>query len=299
MPLTPGDLPQLQATLAGWIAAAGSSGYCHPGELAHRIAVEGRRGVPFDQQILIAGDAPAISAIGILFRFGAAFDLFVAPELRGSATERGLLHIAATRTAQLIARHGTPDTPVITDVCYRDTIRRQLLSQIGFSHYREWDAITTRSLNPLPGAAILAEGFGIRHATAHDAAGLAWVINAAFNDDWTPEQYREYVLDAPGYGARRHLVAIAPDGQIAACVVLWLDEQTRIGQFEPVATHPSYRRQGLARALLISGMHQMQQAGMHTAALNYQLDNHAAAALYRNLGFIINDHTLGYQQTQP
>jgi ribosomal protein S18 acetylase RimI-like enzyme len=47
----------------------------------------------------------------------------------------------------------------------------------------------------------------------------------------------------------------APGGTTAASTIMWLDEANKTAEFEPVGTHPDYRRQGLARALMLHGMH--------------------------------------------
>jgi GNAT superfamily N-acetyltransferase len=53
----------------------------------------------------------------------------------------------------------------------------------------------------------------------------------------------------------------APDGTLAATAIVWLDESTRTGEFEPVGTHRDFRRQGLGRALQLYGMHLARAAG--------------------------------------
>ncbi|MGA5560099.1 GNAT family N-acetyltransferase [Streptomyces platensis] len=45
---------------------------------------------------------------------------------------------------------------------------------------------------------------------------------------------------------------------------MWLDEANRTAEFEPVGTHPDYRRLGLGRALLLHGMHLARDAGAHS-----------------------------------
>lgn len=52
-----------------------------------------------------------------------------------------------------------------------------------------------------------------------------------------------------------------------------------------VITDPSRRRQGLAAAMMRTGLHWAKAKGAKTAALNVQSDNPAAQALYQGLGF--------------
>ena len=52
-----------------------------------------------------------------------------------------------------------------------------------------------------------------------------------------------------------------------------------------VITDPTRRRQGLAAAMMRTGLHWAHEAGAKIAALNVQADNAAAKALYAGLGY--------------
>jgi ribosomal protein S18 acetylase RimI-like enzyme len=52
-----------------------------------------------------------------------------------------------------------------------------------------------------------------------------------------------------------------------------------------VATHPDYRRRGLARALMEAALDGIRAKGMDFAILQVEADNYGARALYRQLGF--------------
>ena len=68
--------------------------------------------------------------------------------------------------------------------------------------------------------------------------------------DVTDDQYAA-LMDLPGYRQDLDVVAIAPDGTIAAYVNCWLDPVNGIGDLGPVGARPAYRRQGLTRAVLL------------------------------------------------
>ncbi len=61
-----------------------------------------------------------------------------------------MLHTATSRASE-------------TDVCSCDSIRIDLLAQIGFEQYRSWDHIRTRSLHDLPDVQ-LPDGFSLAEA---------------------------------------------------------------------------------------------------------------------------------------
>jgi hypothetical protein len=90
-PYSDEDMPQLQETVAGWIARAGRCGYDHIGELPHRIYENLRGRQPVGDLVQLWEDADGIAGIAINMRFGAAFDVFAAPALRGSEAERRML----------------------------------------------------------------------------------------------------------------------------------------------------------------------------------------------------------------
>jgi ribosomal protein S18 acetylase RimI-like enzyme len=295
-PYADDDLPALQAALAGWIASAGVCGYCHIGELPHRIYENLRGRLPVGELVQIWEDAGRIAGVAICGRFGAAFDVFAAPELRGAGQERAMLEAACATTRRLMPRLGAEGQPVITDVFGCDDTRKAQLAALGFAPYRQWDDITERSLEGALPEASLPEGFRVRCAAPGDYAQLAAVRNAAFGAGWSPEQYRDEVMRKPGYEPERELVAVAPGGQIAAFTVIWPDALNRTGLFEPVGTHPEFQRLGLARALMAVAMRQMRREGMRTATVAHDATNQPARALYRSLGFQKTGETFGYQQ---
>ena len=293
---TDADLPAVQASLAQWIATAGECGYCHVGDLPHRIYGYLRGKVPVAEAVRLWFDDDAIVGIAISALFGAAFDVFAAPHLRGTDAETAMLIAAAEVTA--LYKAGTGDPWILTDVQACDEVRAALLRGLGFERYRTWDHIAERRLDPsviLPGAP---DGFTVRRATMEDFAELARARNASFDADWTALQYRDEVMRKPGYDPGREIVAETDDGRIAAYAVIWFDDVNGIGLFEPVGTDPAFQRRGLARAIMAEGLHAMLAAGMARARVEYDATNEAAAALYASMGFVKRHETLGYRRVR-
>jgi ribosomal protein S18 acetylase RimI-like enzyme len=289
-PYRDADLPALQETFSAWIAEAGRCGYDHIGELPHRIYenLRGRR--PVGELVQVWEDGPDVVGLGINLRFGEAFDVFTAPVLRGSPAEEQMLRVAAATTGALTAAvHAS------TDVFDCDTARVDLLTRLGFARFRTWDDVRERPLGHTPPQAP-PPGFAIRSATLDDAGGLAAARNASFADKWTGALYRDEVMTKPGYDPAREIVAVAPDGRIAAFTVYWLDSRNRTGHFEPVGTHSAFQRKGLARAVMVAAMARMAEAGMASATVNHNTDNLAARRLYESLGFTKTHETHGYRR---
>ena len=60
-------------------------------------------------------------------------------------------------------------------------------------------------------------------------------------------------MRSPVYCHNLDIVAIAPDGQIGAFCIVWMDPVNKVGLFEPVGTHPDYQRKGLGKAVMVEG----------------------------------------------
>jgi GNAT superfamily N-acetyltransferase len=149
-----------------------------------------------------------------------------------------------------------------------------------------WTQLNTRDLNDLEQPA-RPDGYQFRNA---DEVGPQAAAQAHI-DAWAPSTYTregyEGVRQAPGYRGNLHVLIEAPDGTMAASAIMWLDEINKTAEFEPVGTHPDYRRHGLARALLLHGMHLARQAGANhmTVACAGAPGRPAARGLYYSLGF--------------
>jgi GNAT superfamily N-acetyltransferase len=149
-----------------------------------------------------------------------------------------------------------------------------------------WTQLNTRDLHDLE-QPVLPDGFRFRTA---DETGPAAAVQAHV-DAWAPSTYTaegyEGVRRTPAYRGDLHVLVEAPDGTMAASTIMWLDEANKTAQFEPVGTHPDYRRLGLGRAMLLHGMRLAQRAGAHhmTVACLGAPGYPGARGLYYSVGF--------------
>jgi GNAT superfamily N-acetyltransferase len=149
-----------------------------------------------------------------------------------------------------------------------------------------WTQLNERDLTEVE-EPVLPAGFRFRTAaeTGPEAAVQAHV------DAWAPSTYTaeayEGVRRAPGYRADLHVLVEAPDGTMASSTIMWLDEVNKTAEFEPVGTHPDYRRLGLGRAMLLHGMHLARAAGAtHMTVACLGAPGHPGArGLYYSVGF--------------
>ncbi len=100
----------------------------------------------------------------------------------------------------------------------------------------------------------------------------------------TVEKY-ERLLTVPSYRTDDDLVVEAPDGSLAAFAIAWWDGDARVGEFEPVGTHPEHQRRGLARALLTWGLRRYAERGARVVQVYSDATNGASEALYEAVGF--------------
>jgi ribosomal protein S18 acetylase RimI-like enzyme len=100
----------------------------------------------------------------------------------------------------------------------------------------------------------------------------------------TVEKY-ERLQTMPHYRLDDDLVVEAPGGGFAAFAMAWWDGDARVGEFEPVGTHPEYQRRGLSRALLTWGLCRYADRGAKLVQVYSDASTAASEALYQAVGF--------------
>ncbi|MGV9359221.1 GNAT family N-acetyltransferase [Amycolatopsis sp. NPDC003731] len=154
----------------------------------------------------------------------------------------------------------------------------------GYEADEEWSQLNERDLTEVEEPSLPA-GFSFR--TAAELPPEAVV--QAHVDAWAPTSYTEAsylgVRQAPGYRDDLHVLVQAPDGPMACSAIMWLDEANETVEFEPVGTHPRYRRKGLARAMLLYGMRLARSAGARHATVACMGEPAPARELYYGVGF--------------
>ena len=130
----------------------------------------------------------------------------------------------------------------------------------GLGDTGSWHQLNVRDLTDVE-QPVLPDGFRFRNAAE---VGPQAAVQAHL-DAWHPSTYSaqgyEGVRQMPEYRGDLHVLVEAPDGTMAASTIMWLDEANKTAEFEPVGTHPDYRRRGLGRAMLLHGMRLARDAG--------------------------------------
>jgi mycothiol synthase len=138
----------------------------------------------------------------------------------------------------------------------------------------------------VPGPAVLPDGYRIRGVRGADEfAARVELHRAAFpKSRLTAEKY-ERLLTVPHYRFEDDLVVEAPDGTLAAFALTWYDAVGRVGELEPVGTHPEHQRRGLSRAIVTAAVGRLFERGARTVQVYSDASEAPAEALYPAVGF--------------
>lgn len=230
----------------------------------------------------------------------AYFDWQVLPEHEGRGIEDEALAWAEVLAAELRvtdAERWKGPMRVSTRVDHASRIA--FLEQHGFRRAEYVELNLLRSLDDPIGRQPVPPGFVVRsvaavpaelslRAEAQRAVWRPWTVG-----DVTDEQYARF-MRMPGYDRELDVVAVAPDGTVAAYVNGWLDPVNKIGDFGPVGAREAYRRKGLTRAVLLECLRRMRTRGMDRVCVSTGEQNIAARDLYESIGFRITNRTVEY-----
>lgn len=213
--------------------------------------------------------------------------LCVHPEMRTLALEEEMLTVAEECLSTV-----TLDNSYQLHVWApeQDTLRQSILTRRGYSKddwpEHQWRRLLDAPIPNVPiapGYTIRSLGVGVELLERCYASGLGFhdgdiKIAVKNRDDST---WYHNIQTAPLYRRDLDLVAIAPDGAIAAFCTIWFDDVTRSGCFEPVATVPAHRKRGLGKALLTEGLRRLQHMGATMAFVSGY--SPVANALYKSV----------------
>ena len=148
--------------------------------------------------------------------------------------------------------------------------------------------------------AALPDGYVVRGLRGPDEfAARVEAHRAAFAPSKLVVEKYERLGELPHYRFDDDLVVEAPDGSIAAFAISWWDEDGRVGEFEPVGTHPDHRRRGLSRAVLTHGLRRLFGRGADVVQVYSDASDPGPEALYASAGFQRHAHHQRYERPAP
>jgi ribosomal protein S18 acetylase RimI-like enzyme len=233
-----------------------------------------------------------------------SFDCQVLPEYEWSGIEAEAMAWAETRISELRKLDAKQwGGNFVSGARQDDPKRIAFLEQHGFCYSGEFAEVNMIRLldEPIPETVIppgcqvraLAEaGDTSNRASAHREVWLPWTDGNISDDDYVR------FMQLPGYHRDLDVVAVAPDGVIAAFVNGWIDPLNRIGDLGEVGARPVYRRQGLTRAVLLECLRRLKARGMERACVSTGISNTPARQLYESIGFKIVNKYLDYVKTE-
>jgi mycothiol synthase len=262
------------------------------------------------QQLWETDDGHLVGVVALWLRLTpeepeARLSIKVHPDYRGHRLEAELFAWAETAIQEKAA-------------LVEKTVAVQINTRQGDAYYQElyicqgyhavrWFYDMQRPLSePIP-MPQLPPGFTTRQTTADEAAAWVEMFNQTFVDHWNFHAMtvadRQYRLHYPTHQPEFDWVAVAPDGRLAAFCYGNINQaenarkQCQEGWIFLVGTRRGFRRRGLARAMLLQGIHQLQTAGMETALLGVDAQNpNQAQSLYESVGFRVKETYVTYEK---
>jgi mycothiol synthase len=222
----------------------------------------------------------------------------------GGSLHRRILEWADVRAHQVVdTSSGRPCWFVMVFAGQVDRIHD--LEEAGFAcqaHRGEdsWSKVLmSRSAQTANPAWTLPPGFIVR-PLAGDREVDAYVAlhQSVFDSRNMTAVWRLRTLRSPLYVPDLDLVAVAPDGRLAAFCVCWLDrngQQVR-GQVEPLGVHTEFRHLNLGRAVLLEGLRRLQNQGADRVYVETDSHRNAALGLYESAGFRVEQDVLVYRK---
>jgi mycothiol synthase len=299
---TEDDLQQMQALLMEARRRTGDWQYWHVGELAFAFFMVVCHLNPQEHVRLWHDDEGKLVGFALLGE-DPSFDCQVLPESEWCGIETEAMAWVEASLPELRKRNPKQWCGNLVSGARQDDPKRiAFLEGHDFRYRGEFTEVNMLQWlgKPIPEPEI-PSGYQVRSvAEAGETSNRA----AAHREVWQPwtvgnisdEDYARF-MQLPGYRRDLDVVAISPDGVIAAFVNGWLDPVNRIGDFGPVGARPAYRRRGLTRAVLLEGLRRMQACGMERVCVSTGVSNTPAMRLYESVGFKIVNKYLDYVKT--
>lgn len=192
--------------------------------------------------------------------------------------------------------------PTLRTPCRDDNQERiALLTHHGFVPEPIGTLHLQRSLLLPIAEAQLPTGFTIRHVSGEaEVEKLVELHRAAFGTENMTVAYRLAMMRVPDYDPSLDLVAVTADGRLASYCVGTIPAQENAlsgdkdGWLDPIGTRPEFQRRGLARALMLTGLHLLKERGMENAATNTWEENVAMRRTAESVGFSVAAKTIWF-----
>lgn len=120
----------------------------------------------------------------------------------------------------------------------------------------------------------------IRKMTLDDISAVVDLDQKSFSLPWPERSFRYELTDNPA----SHCWVAELEERVVGMVVVWLIASE--AHVATLATHPDFRRRGIAERLLSHALQQLKRKGARSSFLEVRDSNRAAQAMYRKFGYI-------------
>lgn len=205
--------------------------------------------------------------------------MHIRPDLRGTGRLEGPMLAWAAQA--------WPAEAAWTRVYESDTATTRWLLANGWSEDSFAMVVHRRDMAQPIAPPVVPDGFALRHVAESELEERVEAHRDAFHPSkLTLEKYLRARV-APDYDPELDIVAVAPDGTIAAYCIAWYDPANRIGYFEPVGTRAAFRGQRLGQGVLNEALHRLLARGARETIVATEEHNAPARRLYESVGCLV------------
>lgn len=168
-----------------------------------------------------------------------------------------------------------------------DEKRIALLTELGYKDFGLEEYNRWRPMDAPISEHQLPDGFSIRSVDVEkDFIQYKKVLSAVFpHCRGMTEKSAKIYATASFYNKELDLVAVDRHGNFAAFCTVRIDPVSRMAELEPVGTHPSYRKLGLAKSVICEGLRRLQKYHPSSMCILGAAASEAANRLYESVGF--------------
>ena len=230
----------------------------------------------------------------------------VHPDARRQGIGTALLEDNERRARVLAQAHPADRRPVFGSWAGLGRPGSVLLERSGYEIARWFFDMVRPDLADIPDDPPLPVGLELRPATAEQTVAIWRANREAFRDHWGGSDESEAAM-------RRYFGG--PDVDLSLWLIVWDGDQIaggilnmihpdenealglRRGWLDSVFTRRTWRRRGVARALIVRSLRLLRERGMTSAALGVDADNaNGALGLYESAGFAVDDRFAAWRK---
>jgi mycothiol synthase len=285
---------------AGWRVTGAAGSLFHVGDLTWQRFMYTRDVMPPEERFALwTRPDGELDGFAWFYPKSGETALQIDPALRGTEPWRRIVDEMLAWADERRAALGAPDVPLTISASEADPLFVARLAELGFSRTGEpAERIHRQSLARLLPEPLLPDGFTVRAVQEHELAQRVEIHREVWHPSkFTLDGYRQ-LRASPGYDPELDIVAVAPDGTLAAYAICWHDEVNRSGEFEPVGAREAYRGRGLTKAVLLETLRRLQDRGCETAYVFTPEDRVPACRLYLSAGFEIANRWHSYRRSK-